>query len=79
MNPKNHHSIYKMDLEYGKVVEEWKVDDIMSVDEILPDSKTSTEKTLIGINHNSIFRIDPRLAGNKRVDAESKQYVIKNK
>lgn len=31
--------IFKMDLEYGKVVEEWKVDDDMAVDEILPDSK----------------------------------------
>jgi hypothetical protein len=31
--------IYKMDLEYGKVVEEYKVDDDMTVNEIVPDAK----------------------------------------
>lgn len=52
----------------------------MPVSEILPDAKyaqMTAQKTLIGINRNSIFRIDPRLAGNKRVADESKQYVTK--
>jgi hypothetical protein len=35
-------------------------------------------KTIIGLNHNSIFRIDSRLPGTKRVEGESKQYVTKN-
>ncbi|KAI8803463.1 VID27 cytoplasmic protein-domain-containing protein [Cladochytrium replicatum] len=81
MAPNNPHSIFRMDLEAGKVVEEWNVDDIMTVDEILPENKyaqMTPQKTLIGINHNAIFRIDPRLSGKKRVDSESKQYVTKN-
>jgi hypothetical protein len=70
-----------MDLERGRIVEEWKVDDILPVDTILPESKfaqLTPQKTFIGINHNSIFRIDPRLSGNKRVDNETKQYATKN-
>lgn len=82
MNPDDKHKIFKMDLERGSVVEEWNVHPDAVVNEIVPDSKyaqmTST-KTLIGLNENSIFRIDPRLAGNKRVDNEMKQYVVKNK
>ena len=53
----------------------------MTVDDVIPDTKYSqltAQKTLIGINKNAIFRIDPRLNGNKRVENESKQYVSKN-
>lgn len=39
MKPGEKHKIFKMDLEYGKVVEEFNVDDHMTVDEIVPDSK----------------------------------------
>ena len=81
MNPKDKHSIYKMDLEYGKVTEEWKVDDILPVKEILPETKyaqLTPAKTIVGINSNSVFRIDPRLTGNKLVQSESKSYASKN-
>ncbi|TPX32054.1 hypothetical protein SmJEL517_g04768 [Synchytrium microbalum] len=81
MKPNEEHSIFRMDLERGRIVEEWKVDDTIPVDSILPDSKfaqLTPQKTFIGINHNTIFRVDPRLSGNKRVDAETKQYVTKN-
>lgn len=53
----------------------------MTVNDIVPDSKyaqMTAQQTLIGINKNAIFRIDPRLNGNKRVISESKQYVTKN-
>ncbi|KAJ3219620.1 hypothetical protein HDU67_000108 [Dinochytrium kinnereticum] len=82
MKPNEEHTIYRMDLNVGKVVDEWKVDDVMTVDSIVPDFKSApmtTRQTLVGINHNSIFRIDPRLSGTKMVQAESKQYVTKNK
>lgn len=52
----------------------------MPVQDIIPDTKYSQltpQQTVIGINKNSIFRIDPRLAGNKRVLGESKQYATK--
>jgi hypothetical protein len=51
MNKDDPHSVYRMDLEYGKVVEEWKVSDHVQVDNILPDSKfaqMTAQQTLIG-------------------------------
>ncbi|PJF18650.1 hypothetical protein PSACC_01535 [Paramicrosporidium saccamoebae] len=75
--------LFKMDLEYGKVVEDWKVhpNETTSITAIIPDSKyaqMTSNQTLIGLNPNSIFRIDPRLPGTKRVDNEMKSYVVKN-
>jgi hypothetical protein len=71
-----------MDLEVGKVVDEWKVvEDHTKVTNIVPDRKYAAmtpTKTLIGMNANSIFRIDPRLPGVKQVEAETKQYAVKN-
>ncbi|EMR08578.1 hypothetical protein PNEG_03054 [Pneumocystis murina B123] len=80
-NPNEPHNLYQMDLEYGKVVDEWKIDDDISVLNFTPESKfaqMTTEKTLIGISHNSLFRIDPRLPKNKIVKSEHKQYATKN-
>jgi hypothetical protein len=58
-----------MDLNYGKVVEEWKVSDYYKkVEDIFPDKKynqQTTDQTLLGLNNRSIFRIDGRLAGNR--------------
>ena len=82
MNPLQKDRLFKMDLELGKVIEEWKISDSdASVTSIVPDSKYAQmtgNKTLIGLNKNSIFRIDPRLPGCKRVEEETKQYVSKN-
>lgn len=81
MNPNNKNTLYKLDLEVGKVVEEWQVDEHAPVTNIVPNSKyapMTPSKTLIGLNANSIFRIDPRLAGTKKVETESKSYVVKN-
>ena len=83
MNPNEQHSLFAMDIEYGKIVEEWKVDDNITVDNIAPKSKfaqTTGEQTLVGTSHNALFRIDPRLGsrgGNAMADV--KQYTIKNK
>jgi tRNA (guanine9-N1)-methyltransferase len=38
---------------------------------------TSTQP-FIGISHNALFRIDPRLSGSKLVEADLKQYTSKN-
>jgi len=69
MKHKDDHNIYKMDLEYGKVVEQWHVDDYITIENVVPEKKysqlTSTQ-TLIGFNEKSLFRIDPRVSGNKR-------------
>lgn len=82
MNPNDPNSLYSLDLERGKIVEQWKVDENLSVNAIAPDNKlaqTTAEHTLVGTSHNSLFRIDPRVSGNKLVQSQFKQYVSKNK
>ncbi|RKF76260.1 Vacuolar import and degradation protein 27 [Golovinomyces cichoracearum] len=81
-NDTDPHSLYRMDLEYGKIVDEWTVHPDIEVETFTPENKfaqMSSEKTFIGISQNALFRIDPRLAGNKLVDSELKQYISKNK
>ncbi|KAL1873600.1 hypothetical protein VTK73DRAFT_842 [Phialemonium thermophilum] len=73
--------LYRMDLEYGKVVDEWKVHDDIPVVTFAPENKFAQmthEPTFLGISQNSLYRVDPRLSGNKLVDAQLKQYVSKN-
>lgn len=38
----------------------------------------TSNQPFLGISRNALYRIDPRLAGNKLVDADLKQYVSKN-
>lgn len=73
-------SLYRLDLETGKVVDEYKVSSDFSVSNFLPDSKfaqTTQQQTFIGHSHNGLFRIDPRLSGSKLVESEYKQYATK--
>lgn len=80
-NENDPNSLYRMDLEYGKIVDEWKVHDDIPVDTFVPENKFAQmtgEQTFLGLSRNALFRIDPRLSGNKLVDSELKQYVSKN-
>lgn len=80
-NNDNPNSLYRMDLEYGKIVDEWKVHDDIPVETFAPESKFSqmtSAQPFVGVSNNALFRVDPRLAGNKLVDAELKQYASKN-
>ncbi|KAJ9148656.1 VID27-domain-containing protein [Pleurostoma richardsiae] len=73
--------LYRMDLEYGKVVDEWKVHDDIPVVTFAPENKFAQmthEPTFLGISKNALYRVDPRLAGSKLVDSQLKQYVSKN-
>jgi hypothetical protein len=73
--------LYRMDLEYGKVVDEWNVHDDIPVLNIAPENKFAQmthEPTFLGISHNALYRIDPRLSGSKLVDSQLKQYASKN-
>ena len=82
MNPHEPNSLFSLDIETAKIVEEWKVHDDITVDHIAPDSKfaqMTLEQTLVGASHNSLFRIDPRISGKKMVESQYKQYVSKNK
>ncbi|KAK0713200.1 VID27 cytoplasmic protein-domain-containing protein [Lasiosphaeria miniovina] len=74
-------SLYRMDLEYGKVVDEWKVHEDIPVVTFAPENKFAQmthEPTFLGISHNAMYRVDPRLSGSKLVDAQLKQYASKN-
>lgn len=80
-NPADRHKLYRMDLEYGKVVDEWQVHDDIETDVFMPGSKFAPmtgEQTLLGVSHNALYRVDPRLSGSKLVDSEFKQYASKN-
>ncbi|OMJ21982.1 Vacuolar import and degradation protein 27 [Smittium culicis] len=83
MNPSAPNSLFKMDLEVGKVVEEWKVHDYIVPLDIIPETKyapTTGTKTLVGISHNSLFKIDPRIGNEQKlVESQYKQYFSKNK
>ncbi|OCH94125.1 VID27 cytoplasmic protein [Obba rivulosa] len=82
MDSSNPNALYQLDLEVGKVVEEWKVHEDVAVNYIAPDSKfaqMTPQQTLVGASHNALFRIDPRLGGQKLVDSQFKQYVSRNK
>ncbi|WBW72543.1 WD repeat protein, Vid27 family, conserved protein [Schizosaccharomyces osmophilus] len=75
------HHLYNLDVEYGKVVDEWKIHDDVPLVAVAPDNKfaqMTAEKTLVGLSNNSIFRIDPRVEGNKLVAEEFKQYATRN-
>ncbi|EPS40325.1 hypothetical protein H072_5863 [Dactylellina haptotyla CBS 200.50] len=77
----NSQSVYKMDIETGKVVDEWKVHDDIPILNYIPGNKfaqLTDEQTFIGHSKNSLFRVDPRISGNKMVDSELKQYTSKN-
>ena len=37
LDPNNRKSVYRMDLEYGKVVDEWRISDSVEVDNIIPE------------------------------------------
>ncbi|KAI1210139.1 VID27-domain-containing protein [Annulohypoxylon truncatum] len=80
-NDTDPNKLYRMDLEYGKVVDEWKVHDDIPVVTFAPENKFAQmthEPTFLGISRNALFRVDPRISGNKLVDSQLKQYVSKN-
>ncbi|KAJ1750097.1 Vacuolar import and degradation protein 27 [Coemansia sp. RSA 1821] len=74
--------LYKMDLEYGKVVEEWRVHEDIPTVAVAPNTKygqMTGDKTLVGLSHNMLYRIDPRLGGdNLIVQNEQQMYATKS-
>ena len=77
----NENSLYRMDLEYGKVVDEWKIHDDIPVINFAPETKFAQQtanQQFIGTSRNALFRIDPRVSGQKLVEGDLKQYQSKN-
>ncbi|CAH7671216.1 VID27 cytoplasmic protein-domain-containing protein, partial [Phakopsora pachyrhizi] len=76
-DPVNKSSLYCLDLQVGKVVEEWKVGKGDGISNIFPRSKFSQmdpEQTLLGHSTKSLFAIDPRLSGSKLARNEDKTW-----
>jgi hypothetical protein len=74
-------TLYRMDLERGQIVDEWKVRDDLQVNEFGPSSKFNQmtgEQTFLGISDKGLFKVDPRLSGDKLVESEYKSYATKN-
>jgi hypothetical protein len=40
-------------------------------------AQMTDQQTFLGLSHNSMYRVDPRLSGNKLVDTDMKSYVSK--
>jgi len=67
LHPEETKKIFCMDLERGKVVEEWDTDGF-KLNAILPetkDSQTQGSDCFVGVNNNGFFVVDPR--SNKKV------------
>ncbi|AMD22831.1 HHR062Cp [Eremothecium sinecaudum] len=80
-DPSKKDTLYKMDLERGKVVEEWRAKDNEIV-QFGPSKKfdqLTNEQTFLGLSKNSIFRMDQRINGpDKIVTDEQKSYKSPN-
>ncbi len=74
-------TLYRMDLEYGKIVDEWKVKEDLPVVDFGPSKKFNQmtgEQTFLGISDKGLFKVDPRVNGDKLVESEYKTYATKN-
>ncbi|KPI40553.1 Vacuolar import and degradation protein 27 [Cyphellophora attinorum] len=74
----NPNSLYRMDLERGKVVDEWKAHDDIPVVGFGPETKFSQmtdAQPFIGHSRNALFRLDPRVSGNKLVESDMKHDI----
>eukprot|EP01134_Creolimax_fragrantissima_P008365 CFRG8365T1 len=83
MDPINDNkSIYRMDMNRGEVVEEWKTHDIIGVEKIAPSTKyaqRTDEDILVGLNKNRVMMLDGRLSGDKVVTDQSYGYAANTK
>ncbi|KAK6202557.1 VID27 cytoplasmic protein-domain-containing protein [Scheffersomyces amazonensis] len=74
--------LYKMDLNRGKIVEEWEIDEKNPIVSYGPNTKfaqLTNDPILTGISENGLFNIDPRLSGYKLVnDNTYKSYKTTN-
>ena len=74
-------TLYRMDLERGQIVDEWKVHDDIPVNTFAPENKFAQmtgQQTFLGLSSNALYRIDPRLSGSKLAGDTLKQYASKN-
>ncbi len=71
--------VMNMDLETGKVVDEWRGKEGMSFRNIAPVSKyaqTTNEQLVVGVNDKGVFTLDPRISGANKI-AQLNEYASK--
>lgn len=62
--------VYNMDLETGKVIDEWHGKDGMIIKNIAPTSKyaqTTNDQLVVGVNDKGLFTLDPRLNTKNKI------------
>lgn len=75
---KDGEKIYKMDLERGKIVEEWETGgkNMIQVGPTKKFDQMTPEQTLLGVSKKGLFKLDPRLnKKDKIVQEQSKEYA----
>ncbi|KAI8897366.1 VID27 cytoplasmic protein-domain-containing protein [Globomyces pollinis-pini] len=81
LKPGDDKKVYKMDLDYGKVVDEWNLGDYVRIDDLAPITKhaqRTNNEELVGMNDRAIYRIDGRLdSKNKLASNTTTQYTSK--
>ncbi|GAV53161.1 hypothetical protein ZYGR_0AI04430 [Zygosaccharomyces rouxii] len=79
---KDKNKLFKMDLERGKVVEEWGTGekDVVQYGPTKKFDQLTAEQTVLGVSPRGLFKIDPRInTKNKVVQDESKDYATNTK
>jgi len=77
LNPFAKNQVHEMDLETGKIIQEYNGGDVVThIDALCPRQKYASrtgESTILGVNGNTVFTLDPRQSGKNKL-AEHKQY-----
>lgn len=76
----NLNKLYRLDIETGKIVEEWGAgeNNIVQYGPTKKYDQLTSEPTVVGVSNNMIFKMDPRIPNdNKIVQDQSKAYVTK--
>lgn len=71
-------SLYRMDLETGKIVDEWNTHKrINAINPVNKYAQTTDETTMLGAARSSLFRLDPRLSAGI-VDVKNEKIYSSN-
>ncbi|KAJ4455585.1 putative VID27 cytoplasmic protein [Paratrimastix pyriformis] len=84
LNAEKPNNVYSLDVERGKVVEEWHTDQYKTpIREIIPESKeapyAASTSTFVGMNNMGFFLMDPRQGGNCMVEDRKFTYGARTK
>ena len=70
LNPSQTNNVYVMDLNIGQIVQEYGVSEDWNIRNLAPVSKYAEqthEQTVVGVNNNSIFTLDPRIHSKNKL------------